>query len=237
MAETILITGANRGIGLEHSVQALAAGQQVIATSRDPNASSLLALGKAHPGRLRIEQLDTGDGASTEALAQRLAGVPIDILINNAGLYGGSWGSDAARQTFASMDYALFGDILNVNVIGPFRVTTALLPNLAVGSRKLVVMMSSDLGSITNNTLGQSHAYRSSKAALNMLTKGLAIDLASQGITIISMAPGWVRTDLGGDAAPWSAEDSIANQRKVIASAGLAQSGQFVNLLGESVAW
>lgn len=238
MVETWLVTGANRGIGLEMVTQALAAGERVIATARQPDAATALqALVAVYPDRLRIEQLDTGDGPSIADFAARIADETIDVLVNNAGLYGGSWGSDAARQAVDGMDYGLWEDILRVNVLGPFRLTAALRPHLANSPRKLVVMMSSDLGSIANNNLGQSHAYRTSKAALNMVTKGLSIDLAEDGITIVSMAPGWTRTDLGGDNAPWSVEDSVANQRKVIAGLGRADNGRFVNLMGEAVAW
>ncbi len=238
MAQTLLVTGANRGIGLEHVRQALAAGQFVIAACRAPErAEALKALAAEHPDTLRIEALDQGDGASIQALAQRLDGAPIDVLINNAGLYGGSWDDSSDRQTLEGMDYDQWTDILQVNVIGVFRLTAALLPNLLAGSTRRVVMMSSDLGSIANNTQGQSHAYRSSKAALNMLTRGLSIDLRARGVTVISMAPGWTKTDLGGSAATWDVDESVRRQRDVIAATDLAQSGAFLNLKGETVAW
>jgi NAD(P)-dependent dehydrogenase (short-subunit alcohol dehydrogenase family) len=238
MAQTLLITGANRGIGLEHVRQALAAGQSVIAACRAPDqAEALTALAERHPETLRIEPLDQGDGASIGALIDRLDGAAIDVLINNAGLYGGSWADSAERQTIDGMDYEQWEEILRVNVIGVFRLTAALLPNLLAGSDKQVVMMSSDLGSIANNNQGQSHAYRSSKAALNMLTRGLSIDLKDRGVTVISMAPGWTQTDLGGPAATWAVDESVRRQRQVIAAATSAQSGAFLNLNGETVAW
>jgi NAD(P)-dependent dehydrogenase (short-subunit alcohol dehydrogenase family) len=238
MSETWLVTGANRGIGLEHVRQALAAGTKVIATARHPDkAVALQGLAEAYPGQLRIEPLDTGDGASIAALAANLAATPVDVLINNAGLYGGSWDSDAGRQSLEGMDYLLWEEIMRVNVLGPFRLTVALLPQIRLGTRRLVAMMSSDLGSISNNTMGQSHAYRSSKAALNMLTKGLSIDLADENVAVVSLAPGWTRTELGGSNAPWSVEDSVLHQREVIAKLNIADSGKFINLLGEQVAW
>ncbi|PHY19747.1 SDR family oxidoreductase [Caulobacter sp. BP25] len=238
MTQTILVTGANRGIGLEHVRQALAAGQFVIAACRSPEkAGELDQLHQRFPERLRIEQLDTGGAASIAALASRLDGTPIDILINNAGLYGGGWDDSAARQTLAGMDYEQWEEILRVNVIGVFRLTAALLPNLKLSERKLVVMMSSDLGSIANNKQGQSHAYRSSKAALNMLTKGLSVDLREQGVTVMSMAPGWTQTDLGGANAPWPVDESVRRQRAVLAEMTLARGGEFLNLKGETVPW
>jgi NAD(P)-dependent dehydrogenase (short-subunit alcohol dehydrogenase family) len=238
MSQTWLITGANRGIGLEYARQLLKRGDRVIATAREPAAASELnALAKQHGQLLQVQALDTGNAASIAALAQRLADQPIDVLVNNAGLYGGSWDTDAARQTASGMDYALWEDIHRVNVMGPFRMIVALLPNLKLGARRWVVNMSSDLGSITNNKQGQSHAYRTSKAALNMLTRGLAIDLASEGIRLISMAPGWTKTDLGGTHAHWDVDASVTRQLHVIAALTPGDSGRFVNLLGESVAW
>lgn len=236
--QTVLITGANRGIGLEHVRQALGNGDRVIAGCRKPaDAAELQVLVEHYPDHLRIEAVDTGDRASIDAFAEGLSGVPVDILINNAGIYGGSWATDAQRQTVEGMDYDLWEEMLRVNVIGPFRLTAKLLPNLALGARTLVVMMSSDLGSITNNLYGQSHAYNSSKAALNMLTKGLSCDLKERGISVMSLAPGWTRTALGGAGAKWDVDDSVRHQREVIARADSRSSGQFINLLGETVPW
>jgi NAD(P)-dependent dehydrogenase (short-subunit alcohol dehydrogenase family) len=238
MSKTWLVTGANRGIGLEYARQIAAAGDRVIATARKPDSASALAtLQSEFPDQLRIEELDTGDGRSIAALAERLAGMPIDVLVNNAGLYGGSWSTDSQRQTPLAMDYDLWEEIMKVNVMGPFRMVVALLPNLAASDRKLVVNMSSDLGSIANNRQGQSHAYRSSKAALNMVTRGLSVDLAGQGISVISMAPGWTKTDLGGTDAEWETADSVSRQLDVINGIGAGQNGTFVNLLGQQVAW
>lgn len=237
---TLLITGANRGLGLEHTQQALSAGENVIATCRAPeSAEALQLLLKKHPDQLSIEQLDVSNHESIELLAQRLNGRAIDTLFNIAGLYGGGWAneSDRAKQSLLGMDYAQWMDILQTNVIGCFKLTAELLANLDVSERKQVVMMSSDLGSIANNGLGMSHAYRSSKAALNMLTKGLAIELADKHIAVISLAPGWVKTDLGGDNAEWDVDVSVQHQREVMATLNLSQSGQFINLLGEQVAW
>lgn len=238
MSQVWIITGANRGIGLEYVRQCLTHGDRVIATARDPDgAAALQELATTFPGLCRIEQLDTGDGQSIEAFAARIADESVDVLVNNAGLYGGSWDSDSGRQSLEGMDYALWEEILRVNTIGPFRLTVALRPHLARGTRRLVVMMSSDLGSIAANTQGQSHAYRTSKAALNMVTRGLAIDLAEDMLSIVAMAPGWTRTELGGSHATWSVADSVAHQRRVIPALGAEHSGRFINLLGETVPW
>lgn len=240
---TLLVTGASRGLGLEHVRQALAAGEHVIAACRDPAKSQeLQALSKQYgSAALRLEALDVASGASIDALAARLVGVPIDTLINNAGIYGRpdapGWPEGARVQSLTDMDYALWEDILRINVMGPFRATARLLPNIQAGARKLVVMMSSDLGSIANNNQGTSHAYRSSKAALNMITRGLSTDLKNQGITVISLAPGWTRTALGGGGGDWATDASVTAQRQVLAGITAANSGQFIDLTGKIVAW
>jgi NAD(P)-dependent dehydrogenase (short-subunit alcohol dehydrogenase family) len=239
---TVFISGANRGIGLEHVRQALKCGDQVIAGARLPASSDDLgALAREFGAALRVETLDVASPGSIAAVADRLAGVPIDVLINNAGIYGNpdapSYPGGVPAQSLSGMDYDLWDRTLKINLIGPFRLTAALLPNLRLGDRKLVVMMSSDLGSIANNTLGTSHAYRSSKAALNMLTRGLAIDLKDDGVTLISMAPGWTRTALGGEGGHWSVEESVDRQRDVLGKVTQADSGRFIDLTGKIVAW
>jgi len=236
---TVLITGANRGIGLEHVRQYAAAGADVIATCRDPGAAAeLQAIAAAHPGKVRIEALSVNDAASVSALAERLKGVAIDVLINNAGTYGPIPLPDGmAHQTLSGMDYDIWADILATNVVSPFRITAALIDNLKAGETKTIVMMSSGLASIGTNIYGGSHAYRSSKAALNMLAKGLAVELKGDGVTVIAMAPGWTRTALGGPDAPYSVEESVAGQQKVIAGLSLDDTGKFLDLAGAEVAW
>ena len=234
---TWLVTGANRGIGLEYVRQLAFAGETVIATARNPaEAAELAKLAEANDS-VRLEALDLEDRASVIALGQRLEGVAIDVLLNNAGLYGGSWDNASHRQSHDSMDYDLWEQIMRVNVLAPFQMVQVLRANLSASERKLVINMSSDLGSITNNAQGQSYAYRSSKAALNMVIKGLSVELANQGFTVISMAPGWTQTDLGGTSAQWPVEASVANQLKVIAGLTAQDNGRFVNLLGNSVPW
>ena len=212
---TILITGANRGIGLEHTKQALAAGESVIATCRDVgDATALQELANAYPGQLQIEECEVTSQTSVDALAGRLSGQPIDILINNAGYFGKSaWSAEDPAEALAAMDYDYWREVIEINLFGPCRVTAALLPNVRLGERKLVIMMTSDLASIEGNTMGGSHPYRTSKTALNMLSKGLALELAAQGITVIPLTPGWTKTDLGGANAFWEVDESVKRQR------------------------
>ena len=236
---TILVTGANRGIGLEHVRQAVDAGDRAIAACRAPDsAGELRQLANTHGDRLRIEALDAADGSSVEALAERLTGEGIDILINNAGIIGSTpWTPDAPDQSLEGMDFAQWQAVLEVNLLGPFRVTAALRSNLLAGRARTVVMISSDLASISGNTMGGSHAYRSSKAGLNMVVRGLAADTAADGFTIVALTPGWTQTDMGGRAATWPLTESVKRQRAVIAGLSRADSGRFIDLNGNEVAW
>ena len=238
MSNTWLITGANRGIGLGYARQLLAMGEKVIAGVRDPdNAESLIKLSRQHESLLNVSRLDMNDWDSIDSFAGNLEKERIDYLINNAGLYGGSWTEDSHRQSVDSMDYELWEEIMRVNVIAQFRLTRALEGSLVRSDKPLVVMMSSDMGSIGNNDQGQSYAYRTSKAALNMIARSLAVDLRGRGIRVISMAPGWTQTALGGWTATWSVEDSVAKQIDVITALGPEDTGRFINLHGESVPW
>ena len=238
MSNTWLISGANRGIGLGYARQLLAMGEKVIAGVRDPdNAESLIELSRQYSPFLSVGRLDMNDWDSIDSFAGNLEEERVDYLINNAGLYGGSWTEDSHRQSIDSMDYELWEEIMRVNVIAQFRLTRALEGSLMRSDQPLVVMMSSDMGSIGNNDMGQSYAYRTSKAALNMIAMSLAVDLRERGIRVISMAPGWTQTALGGWTATWSVEDSVAKQIKVVTALGPEDTGMFLNLHGESVPW
>ena len=236
---TILITGANRGIGLEHARQALEAGETVIGTCRKPaEAGELAALSEKYGSSLRIEELDVSDDVSVSALVGRLQGTPIDILINNAGTAGDkSWSPDADKQSLGSIDYEQWRWILEVNLLGAMRVTEALMDNVATSELKQIVMISSDLASIARNTIGGSHLYRTSKAALNMLAKGVAADLADKDVIVVALSPGWTQTDMGGPQAIWTTSQSVSKQREVIAGLTFSDSGKFYELQGSQVPW
>ncbi len=223
--QTVLITGANRGLGLELARQMEAAGATVIGTARKPEAADeLKALG------VRVEQLDVADAASVAALAERLSGESIDVLMNNAGIF-------PTRGKFEGEDPAVVLQVINVNTVGPLRVIQALLPNLRSGQRKLVMNMSSGLGSIANNEGGSYAGYRSSKAALNMLTRTLAADLSDEGFTFIAMSPGWVRTDMGGKNANLSPEQSVRGILATLAPLKSSDSGSYFNHDGKELPW
>jgi len=224
-SKTVLITGANRGLGLEFARQYAKAGWSVIGTARKPDkAADLNVLG------VQVMQLDVADAASVERLAAGLQDHPIDLLINNAGMADRNASFEAG--TFDSVER-----VLAVNTVGPIRVTHALLPNLRLGQTKQVVSISSDLGSIANNTSGNFIGYRESKAALNMFTRTLAAELGDEGFTCIVMSPGWVRTDMGGSEAPLSPAESITGMRAVIDGLNPDDNGSFRKYDGTTVPW
>ena len=232
MNPTLLITGANRGLGLEFCRQYGAAGWPVIACCRQPaSAGALKALAGQYPS-IEIQALDVAHFEQIDALAVTLRERPIDILINNAGVYG-----QADRQTLGRIDYAEWETVFRVNCEAPVRMVEAFLPHLAASERKLIVTISTLMASIADNTSGGHILYRSSKAALNAAMKSLSLDLQPQGIGVLILHPGWVQTDMGGAQAPTTPETSIAGMRRVIEAFRPAHTGQFINFRGEALAW
>lgn len=229
---TVLVTGANRGLGIEFARQYGADGWKVYAACRAPaEASALQDLAAASGGRIEVMALDVRDTASARAAAAKLAGVAIDLLLNNAGV------GSPKGQKLGSLDYAAWQRVLDTNTLGPMRVTEAFLGNVEQGSQKKVVTITSKMGSIDDNGSGGSYAYRSSKTAVNMVVKSLSIDLADRGITCVVVHPGWVRTDMGGPSGLISPEQSIAGIRKLIAGLAPADSGKFFNYDGDPISW
>ena len=210
---TVLITGANRGIGLAFAQSYAADGWRVHAAARNPARAGEL---KKTQGDLAVHAFEVTDEKQLAALAKTLRGEPIDVLINNAGV-AGEEDTEGWLRTFA------------VNSIAPVRVAQALLPSLERGRNKVIASITSGMGSIADNTSGGSYAYRSSKAALNMAMKSLSVDLASRGFTVLVLNPGWVKTDMGGAGARLKPADSVARMRRVIDTAGPAVNGTFFN--------
>jgi NAD(P)-dependent dehydrogenase (short-subunit alcohol dehydrogenase family) len=227
-----LITGANRGLGLEFARQYLADGWQVYATCRHPgSASELQHLTEASDHKLRIMALDVTDSASVKAAAAELDGQAIDLLLNNAGVGG------ARGQTIGNIDYEAWAKVLDVNTMGPLRVAEAFVDHVARSEHKLIVTLTSGMGSIADNTSGGAFAYRSSKAAVNMVMRSLAIGLAPRGITCVVVNPGWVLTDMGGSHATLTPAESVKRLRDLIETLGPAQSGKFYNHDGREYPW
>ena len=233
----ILITGSSRGLGLEHAKQYLAKGWEVIATARNPESSpGLKALESHHADRLRQIQMDVTDHPRVAAVAEELAGQSLDLLLNNAGTYGPKSAFEGMHyQSLESMDYDLWREMHEINVMAAFKVAVCFKPHLEAAAHPLLVNMSSDMGSIGNNSIGQAYAYRSSKAALNMLTKGMAMEW--RNLAVIAMAPGWCRTDLGGPEAPVDPVESVRMQQELFENLEFSRSGEFINRFGESVNW
>jgi NAD(P)-dependent dehydrogenase (short-subunit alcohol dehydrogenase family) len=233
----ILITGASRGLGLEYAKQFLEEGWDVIATARNPEGSpALKALESSDSGLLRPIPMDVTDHARVEAVANELTGESLDILLNNAGTYGPKSAFEGLHyQSLESMDYELWREMHEINVMAAFKVAVCFKPHLEAAANPLLVNMSSDMGSIANNSMGHAYAYRSTKSALNMLTKGMAIEW--KNITVIAMAPGWCRTDLGGPEAPVDPVESVRVQRELFERLESSRSGEFINRFGENVDW
>jgi NAD(P)-dependent dehydrogenase (short-subunit alcohol dehydrogenase family) len=227
-----LITGANRGLGLEFARQYAAEGWRVYATCRNPNsASDLRRLADASDYKVEIMALDVTGLASIKAVATVLEGQPIDLLLNNAGV-GGPRG-----QNIGNIDYDVWANVLDVNTLGPLRVSEAFVDHVARSERKLIVTLTSGMGSIADNASGGAFAYRSSKAAVNMVMRSLAIDLTPRGITCVVINPGWVQTDMGGPHGTQTPAESVMKLRRLIDNLEPAHSGKFFNHDGREYAW
>jgi NAD(P)-dependent dehydrogenase (short-subunit alcohol dehydrogenase family) len=229
---TVLVTGANRGLGLEFARQYAADGWKVYAACRDPGAAQELGqLAAESGGAIRVLALEVTDTASVRAAAQSLAGEAIDLLINNAGV------GSPKKQRLGSLDYAAWARVLDVNTLGPMRVVEAFLDGIAKGSDPKIVTLTSAMGSITDNGSGGSYAYRSSKAAVNIVMKSLSIDLAPRGITCVVVHPGWVRTAMGGPDGKLTPTQSVTALRRLIAGLKPEDTGRFFNYDGKTYPW
>jgi len=231
----VLITGAGQGIGLEWARQEAQAGSTVIATARDPKAApGLSELEKsARPGSIAVLPLDVTDDASIEAAAravqERFGG--LDELVNNAGTYG----PRDDRRLGAPPDE--IRQVLEVNALGPYRVTRRMLPLLKFGREASIVFITSLMGSIGDGPSGSSYGYRMSKAALNMLGANLAHDLRDERIACVLLHPGWVQTRMGGPKAPIPLEQSVRDMRRVTMRISPTESGMFLDASGEPLPW
>jgi NAD(P)-dependent dehydrogenase (short-subunit alcohol dehydrogenase family) len=226
-----LVTGANRGIGLELCRQLLARGDSVVAAVREvEKATALLAL---DPGsdRLAIHACDVADDASVRTLAAALGDSALDVVINNAGVWGGP------HQAIGNFDIDEAVRTFHVNALGAMRVTIAVLPHIRRGTGKKIVHVTSGMGSIEDNTSGGSYGYRMSKAALNMAARSMAVDLRGDGIACAVINPGWVKTDMGGAHAPTPVDDSARGMLQAIDALDLSTSGTFLHWKGRKYPW
>ncbi len=224
---TVLITGAGRGIGLEFATQYLQDNWRVIVTARE-TSPALSSLQIAWPDQLKVIQLDITDWPRVAALGQALADERIDVLINNAGFYGGN------RQDLGHTDVETWLQTLAIDTIAPIKVVEAVLPRLATHAK--IATLTSKMGSIADNHSGAAYHYRSAKAGLNAAVKSLALDLGRRH-TVLLFHPGWVQTDMGGPGALVTPEESVAGMRRVIHQAGPEESGHFYNFDGTPLPW
>lgn len=222
---SILITGAGRGLGLELARQYAEDGWRVIGTVRNAAAGAELAKWRAE-----AFTLDVTNTSQVKRLSSQLKGVPIDVLFCNAGISG------RRGMALGSFDYPEWEKVLRVNLLGAAAVIEALIENVAASERKTVAVMSSRLGSITE-TSGMTLPYSTSKAALNLLAKGLAAHLAPRGIIVVALSPGWVKTDMGGQGAPLTPETSVRGLRKTIGRLQQGDSGKFLSHDGSTIPW
>lgn len=223
---TVLITGANRGVGLAMVKKFQAEGYVVIATARKPEKAAVLKeMG------IRTEALDVTSRDSVNQLKVTLGTQKIDILINNAGISGHS------TPSFSDLDVDKLSKVFDVNGLGMLRVTQALLPNMEASKRKVVANISSLMGSIAGNQRGCCFGYRASKAAMNSFNKSLAVEYGPKNYIFVVLHPGWVRTDMGTNMATYSPKESAEGLFKVITGVQAADNGLFYDLHGKSLTW
>ena len=230
--QTVLITGANRGIGLEQTRAFVARGIRVFATARSPDdADELNVLAASRADQITVLRYDAADLESPALLKAALGDTPIDLLLANAGAGSGE------RESFGSVDLQDLIQLIRINALAPLKLAETLADNVARSGRKVMAFQSSQLGSIGNNTSGGLYGYRISKAALNMVAKGISSDLGSRGLIAVAMHPGWVKTRMGGASAPVSVQQCVAGQQRLLDRLTMADSGHFFNYDGTELPW
>jgi len=231
---TVLVTGANRGIGFEFTKQYAERGWNVIATARKPSkADDLKALADQYDG-IQIETLDVTKDKQIERLAKKYEGQPIDILINNAGIGGGG-----ENQFFGRLKYDVFEDVMDVNALGPIKMAEAFLPHIESSTQKKIITVSSSQGSITQVNVGMLYFYRASKSALNMMMRNLSFQLKGRGITVGMVAPGATDTDfMKGVKIPLGKpSERVAGMIAVIDDMNVENTGSFIEWTGNELPW
>lgn len=228
---TVLVTGTNRGIGLEFVKQYLDRGHRVLATCRNPDSKGELADLAAANSNVTLMALDVGNDESRASFAAALADTPVDIFINNAGVYG------PRDASFGKVDAKEWEQVLFVNSIAPLLLTQEIIGSLRKGSDRKLVYITSKMGSIDDNSGGGSYIYRSSKTALNSVVRSLSVDLRDEGFSVAVLHPGWVQTDMGGPNALIDTLTSVSGMIDVIDKLSQANTGQFFNYDGQPIAW
>ena len=227
-AYTVLVTGSNRGIGLEFVKQYAADGWNVIACCREPDSSpNLQALAGAN--NIEVVALDVGDFAQIDQVAHQLRARKIDVLINNAGIY--------PESSLGDLDADAWAAAFKINCMAPIKMAQAFSAHIANSQWQKIATLSSKMGSVDDNTSGGSYIYRTSKSAINMAMKSLAIDLKPLGISVVTLHPGWVQTDMGGANGLINTETSVKGLRQVIERLSLQNTGKFIAYNGTEIGW
>lgn len=230
--KVVLITGANRGIGLAHAQAFAKRGVEVFATARTPDtADALQSLAQAYPGRFTVLHYDAQEPDAPARLKAALADTPIDLVLANAGARGES------GQALGNIHVDGVLDLIRINALAPLKLVEALIYNITLSERKLVAFQSSQMGSIGNNHTGDHYEYRLSKVALNMIARNVASDLKPRDVTVVALHPGWVQTRMGGQNAPVTVQASVAGQQKLFDTLTMAHSGGFYNYDGTELPW
>lgn len=228
---TVLITGANRGIGLEHVRRYAESGARVFAAARKPEeADDLAALAKRH-AQIEVLAYDAMDDNASAALKGRIGAEPLDLMFANAGAMG------TRRQGFGGVDTDAVLNLIHVNALAPLKLAEVFADNVAKSDRKVMAFQTSLMGSIADNGSGGAYAYRLSKVALNMVGKGVANDLRDRGVISVLLHPGWVRTRMGGPSGKISVEECVEGQQRILDTLTLEQSGRFFNYDGRELPW
>jgi len=225
-----VITGANRGLGLEYCRQLLERGWSVTAAVRDPDGAAALRALDSGGGRLAVEAYDARDPDAAAALRARVDG-SVDLLLANAGVMG------PKDQSFGSAAAEGFIETMRVNTLAPLALAEAFADQVAASQLKVIALQSSRMGSIADNDSGGRYAYRASKAALNAVGKSLGIDLKDRGVIVLILHPGWVKTDMGGPNGLLTPVESVSAQLDLIARANPAMNGRFFHVSGEDLPW
>lgn len=230
--KTILITGTNRGIGLKLTKIFAENNWNVIACCRKPEkADELNDIAKKH-NNIEIHKLDVSDFNNIEALGKSLKERSIDILLNNAGVYGSDKG-----QFFGNIDYTSFKDTFKINTLAPLKICEVLINQIKSSDKKVVAIVTSMMGSITLNTDGKQFIYRVTKCAANMVVKCLSNELKNDSISVVAIHPGWVKTDMGGKDAPVTPEDSAKGIFNVLTKIDKSSTGKFIDFQGNELPW
>lgn len=228
---TLLITGANRGIGLELCKQYLAEGWNVHACCRKPSKAKDLNMLANKNKKLTIHELEVTKEKQMDALKKGLKDKPVDILINNAGVHA------LGASQFGKSDNKAWEEAVAVNLIAPMKMMEHFVENIAMSDKKIIASMSSKMGSMEDNGSGGAYAYRATKAALNAVMVSASLDLRHLDITALILHPGWVRTDMGGPNGEISVEESAQMLRKILSECKLTDSGKFFDIDGSTIAW